>query len=159
MLIPKSMRFNKLDDLKYQGLSSPPSYAGTRNLFTRYALSKLANILFCKELQRHLDEEGVPIISTTCNPGGTNTDGGMSVWPIWLRPIMSRLFAPAEKGALPVLYLAGAPDIKRDPQKYKAVYLNPACQAESPSVMAQDPTLAKNLWKTSEEALVTYINA
>ncbi|KAF2103561.1 NAD(P)-binding protein [Rhizodiscina lignyota] len=157
MLIPKHIRFDKLDDFKYHGMTSSPNFSSTRDLFSRYALSKLANILFCKELQRRFDLEKVPITSMTNNPGGTNTQGGMSVWPVWLRPVMSRLFVPASKGALPVLYQSGAPEIKRDPAKYKAVYFNPSCKIEAPSALARDGVLAKNLWKTSEEALGTYI--
>jgi len=158
LLIPK-MRFDKIEDFKYKGMTSSPDFSGMRDLFTRYALSKLANILFCKELQRRFEKEKVPIISTTCNPGGTNTDGGMSVWPVWMRPIMSRLFAPASKGALPVLYLAAAPEIKGDPSKYKALYYNPSCKAETPSALARDVGLARNLWATSEKALEAYIRA
>lgn len=159
MLIPAKMRFDKLDDLKYHGMTSSPNFSGMRDLFSRYAVSKLANVLFTKELQRLLDVDKVPIISTTCNPGGTNTEGGMSVWPVWMRPIMSRIFAPASKGALPILYLASAPEIKRDPAKYKALYYNASCKAETPSALARDAQLAKNLWKTSEEAVATYIKA
>jgi NAD(P)-dependent dehydrogenase (short-subunit alcohol dehydrogenase family) len=158
MMIPK-MRFDSLDDFRYHGVTSSPDYSGMRDLFSRYAMSKLANVLFCKELQRKMDLEHIPVISTTCNPGGTNTDGGMSVWPVFLRPIMSRLFAPASKGALPVLYLAAAPEVVQEPTKYKAQYMNPTCKVEKPSALAQDPELARNLWKTSEEALQTYLKA
>jgi NAD(P)-dependent dehydrogenase (short-subunit alcohol dehydrogenase family) len=155
MMIPANMQFSSLDSLRYPGMSSP-NYTGMRDMFSRYALSKLANILFSKELQRRLDAENIPIISTSCNPGGTNTEGGMSVWPAWMRPIMSRIFAPASKGALPVLFLTSAPEIKRDPAKYKALYYNPSCKAEKPSALAQDTQLARNLWKISEEAVAAY---
>lgn len=156
-MIPSNIRFDKIDDFKYGGVTSPPAYSGMRNLFSRYGVSKLANILFTKELQRRLDEEGVSVISTTCNPGGTNTGGGLSVWPAWLRPIMGRMFAPATKGALPILYLACAPEIGSDGTKYKARYYNSSCTAEAPSTLAQDMLVAKNLWKTSEEAVAAYL--
>lgn len=157
MLIPAKIQFDKLDDLRYHGMTSSPNFSGMRDMFSRYAMSKLANILFCKELQRRLDADEVPIISTTCNPGGTNTEGGMSVWPVWMRPIMSRIFASAAKGALPVLYLASAPEIKLDSAKFKALYYNPSCKVEKPSALAQDAQLAKNLWRISEEATAPYI--
>lgn len=35
--------------------------------------SKLANILYAKELQRHLDAEGAPIIVTSAHPGSIVT--------------------------------------------------------------------------------------
>ena len=50
------------------------TYANSRRAaFFRYGNSKLANILFAKELQRRLDREGVPIISLTLDPGVVNT--------------------------------------------------------------------------------------
>jgi hypothetical protein len=70
---------------------------------------------------------------------------------------MSKIFAPASKGALPVLYLASAPEIKRDPAKYKGLYCNPSCKAETPSAPARDEQLARNLWKTSEKAVAAYV--
>ena len=156
MLIPANLQFDKLEDFHHHGVSAP-NYSGMRDLFSRYALSKLANILFCKELQRRLDSDNVPIISTTCNPGPTNTEGGMSVWPALIRPVMSRIFAPASKGALSVLYLASAPEIQNDPAKYKAQYYNTACKVELPSLPARDAQLAQNLWRLSETAVTPYM--
>ncbi|KAK2054710.1 NAD(P)-binding protein [Colletotrichum caudatum] len=40
----------------------------------RYALAKLANVLFAKELQRRLDARDIPVISTSMHPGGAATD-------------------------------------------------------------------------------------
>jgi hypothetical protein len=157
MFIPTGMKFDKPEDLDYHGVNSPPEYSGLRNKMSRYALSKLANVLFCKELQRRLDADGVPIISTVCNPGGTKTEGGLGVWPWFLRPIMGMLFVAPSKGALPVLFLSGAPEIKRNPNDHKALYYNPSCKVETPSALAQDMQVAKNLWKISEEAVATYI--
>lgn len=153
MMIPNTMRFDKLSDLKYQGTSSTPPYASTRDLFSRYALSKLANILFTTALQqRHSN-----ILCASCNPGGTNTAGGMSVWPVFLRPIMSRLFVAPSVGARPVLLLAAGKDVAAERERYKAVYVGNKCKVETPSQFARDAGMAENLWKVSEQALAKWI--
>ena len=54
-----------------------------------YAVSKLANILFTSALQRRHPN----ILCTSCNPGGVKTEGGLSVWPWFLKPVMNMLFA------------------------------------------------------------------
>jgi NAD(P)-dependent dehydrogenase (short-subunit alcohol dehydrogenase family) len=152
-MIPKTMRFDTPSDLKFHGTSSTPPYATTWDLFSRYALSKLANILFTTALQqRHQN-----IICTSCNPGRTNTAGGMSVWPSLLRPIMSRLFAPPAVGARPVLFLAAGRDVAAERGKYKGVYMGSKCRVEMPSPLARNAEMAENLWKVSEEALGKWI--
>jgi hypothetical protein len=40
-MIPSAMNFDKPDDFKYPGVS-PPNYTGMRDMFSCYALSKLA---------------------------------------------------------------------------------------------------------------------
>ncbi|KAF2814348.1 NAD(P)-binding protein [Mytilinidion resinicola] len=157
MLIPPNLAFDTAADFKYHGPTSYPSWASRRDLFARYALSKLANILFASELQRRMDTEKVPLIATSYNPSGVNTEGGMSVWPAWMRPIMSRIFAPPAKGALTGLFVAAAPEVKREAARYKGKYFNEKARLEKPSKLAQDPQLARNLWELSEEALESFV--
>ena len=152
-MIPSTMRFDKIDDFKFHGTSSSPPYAGMGDLFSRYALSKLANILFTAALQERYPN----FVCTSCNPGGTNTAGGMSVWPAFLRPVMSRLFATPAVGARPVLLLAGDRDVAAQRGKYKGVYMGSKCKVETPSQFARNAELAENLWKVSEEALGKWI--
>jgi NAD(P)-dependent dehydrogenase (short-subunit alcohol dehydrogenase family) len=141
------MRFDKPSDFEYHGFSSKPPHNSTRDLFSRYALSKLANILFTAALQKRYQG----IICTSCNPGGTNTAGGMSVWPVFLRPIMSRFFVAPAVGARPVILLAAGTE------RYKGVYMGNKCKVELPSSFARDAALAENLWNSSEEALAKWI--
>ena len=153
MMIPSTLRFDKAADLQYKGVSTSPPYAGTRDLFSRYGVSKLANVLFTTALQkRHQD-----IICASCNPGPTNTAGGMSVWPGFMQPIMSLLFMPAAVGAKPLMLLAGGMEVANDRGKYKGAYVGSKCKVESPSQMARDKEMAENLYKLSEEALKKWI--
>lgn len=153
MLIPNTMRFDKISDLKYHGTSSTSPYNSRKDLFSRYALSKLANILFTMALQRRYKN----ILCASCNPGGTNTAGGMSVWPALLRPVMSRLFVSPAVGARPVLLLAAGKDVGAERERYRGAYVGSKCKVETPSQMARDEGMAENLWKLSEEALAEWI--
>jgi hypothetical protein len=126
-------------------------------MFGRLGLSKLANILFARELQKRLDEEDISIISTVYNPGPTATDGAQSIFPGWLWPVLRLLLLSVEKGSRPAVYLAAAPEIKRDAAKYKGQYFNVGCKTEAPSKLGRDEVLAKNLWKLSEEAVGNYL--
>src|ERR1700744_5992929 len=121
MLVPSQLRFDKIDDFKYPGMTSSP-YSGMRDMFSRYSVSKLANILVAKEIQRRLDAEESPVIATSVDPGPVNTEGGMGLFPAWLRPLLkfSRLWVAPSTGAIPVLYLATEPAIRQNPAKYKA---------------------------------------
>jgi hypothetical protein len=127
-------------------------------MFSRYSVSKLANILFGTELQRRLDAEELPIITTSVDPGPVNTKGGMSIFPVWLRPILSRLWVAPSTGAIPVLYLATEPKVKRNPAHHKALYYSTNCQPVASSAAAQDPLLARNLWETSMLAVAEWVN-
>lgn len=155
MLVPGKLRFDKIDDLKYPGMTSSATYSGLRDMFSRYAVSKLANILFAKELQRQLDAEQIPIITASVNPGPVNTDGGLSVFPKWLQPLMrlSGMFVAPSKGAIPILYLATEPTIRKDPAAYKGLYYTTNCQPTTPSAAARDPVIAQNLWEISTKAV------
>ncbi|KAF2500868.1 NAD(P)-binding protein [Lophium mytilinum] len=157
MLTPARLAFDNAVDFKYPGPTSYPDWASRRDLFARYGVSKLAGILFTSELQRRMDAEEIPLIAMSTNPGFTNTAGSMFALPGWMRPIMSRLTASPAQGALTELYVAAAPEVKREAAKYKGKYFNLKAGLETPSALAQDPQVAKNLWELSEEALESFI--
>jgi NAD(P)-dependent dehydrogenase (short-subunit alcohol dehydrogenase family) len=72
---------------------------------TRYQMSKFANILFTYELQRRLETAGSPAISTACHPGGSATELGRHIPPLFailLMPLQLVMNTSAE-GALPTL--------------------------------------------------------
>ena len=155
MLVPATMQFDKLEDLQYPGRpQSHAPYAGTRDLFSRYAVSKTANILHAVELQRRFDAENISIIAASFNPGGNNTEGAMSVFPAWLRPIMSRIMKPPTYGARPALFLAAS----EHAAKFKGAYIEPNCKLGSASAIATDSARAKNLWDLSESEINRFLS-
>lgn len=107
-------------------LSSIAAYAGKIDFdnldgskgyrsFKFYSQSKLANMLFARELQLRLTQHQVDTISVACHPGFTHTNlasrgSGKPVSGIF--GLLSRSFGQkALMGALPTLYAATSPTI------------------------------------------------
>jgi NAD(P)-dependent dehydrogenase (short-subunit alcohol dehydrogenase family) len=123
-----------------------------------YANSKLANLLFALELHRKLVSRGLPVTSVAAHPGlaatGLISDpegAGSTRLGRNLAPVFAKVFAqPAAVGARAVLYAAtlAAPGSYTGPQRLHETRgeLGPARM----SACACDPSLAKQLWITSE---------
>ncbi len=123
-----------------------------------YEQSKLANLMFCFELQRRAVAAGVPLESMAAHPGYAATNlqsaGTDRFYERWFMAIGNRLFAQsAEMGALPTLYaatLAGLPG---------GTYAGPGGRSEQrgyPKVVtaagkAYDEQAWRRLWEVSEQ--------
>ena len=117
----------------------------------QYGQSKLANLLFAKELQRRLDEAGVKTVSAAAHPGWTATNLQVTV-PLFVK--LNPFFGMKPlQGALPTLYAATADDVTGGeyfgPDGAFEVWGKPA-RAKT-SKRANDPKLAARLWQVSEE--------
>jgi NAD(P)-dependent dehydrogenase (short-subunit alcohol dehydrogenase family) len=80
-----------------------------------YGQSKLANLMFCFELQKRATATGSPLRSLAAHPGYARTNLQFA-GPKWYEQIVMRVTNPllgqsAEMGALPTLYAATKPDI------------------------------------------------
>lgn len=110
--------------------------------FPEYAVSKLANILFTKELARRLDGTGVTTYAV--DPGRVATD----VWrrvPAPVRWAIKKFMLSPEQGAQSSLVAAASPDVAADTGRYYTVGGTP----QRPSPLAEDAELAKTLWTKS----------
>lgn len=108
-----------------------------------YSNSKLANALFSAELARKLAGTGVTTYSL--HPGVVATDVWREVpWPF--RSLMKLGMINAEQGAATTLYCATAAECAGETGLYYD-----KCHVKTPSAMAQDATLAAELWRRSEE--------
>ena len=111
-----------------------------------YANSKLANILFTRELARRLDGTGVT--ANCAHPGVVRTGFGQESRPLLklgitiARPFM----ASPERGADTIVYLATSPDVAGETGGY---YVKR--QRREPSAAARDDTAARELWELSEK--------
>jgi NAD(P)-dependent dehydrogenase (short-subunit alcohol dehydrogenase family) len=117
---------------------------GGYGLMRAYGRSKLANVLFTRELDRRL--AGTGVTANCLHPGAVATN----IWshaPGYLRPLLAiaRLFMlSAEKGGDRILFLAASPDV--DAQSGGYYERN---QKVSPSVVARDAAVASELWARS----------
>lgn len=137
-------------------VASGAHYGGTMDLddlgFERgyriiraYARSKLANVLFTRELAKRLDGSGITV--NCLHPGRVATN----IWngaPAWIRPVFSLvknavMISPAA-GAETIVYLASSPDVEGK----TGLYLEKN-HPKPPSHLAQDDALARRLWDES----------
>jgi NAD(P)-dependent dehydrogenase (short-subunit alcohol dehydrogenase family) len=111
-----------------------------------YANSKLANILFTRELARRLDGTGVT--ANCAHPGVVRTGFGRESRPLLRLGItMARPFmASPERGADTIVYLASSPDVAGQTGGY---YVKR--QRREPSAAARDDAAARELWEISEK--------
>lgn len=126
-----------------------------------YSDSKLANLLFARELDRKLKSEDIEVKSMACHPGVSTTnlfDAEESQHGFIATKVMGlalKVFGqPPEKGCLPMLYAAVSEDIEGGgeyigPDGLKSFRGNP--EKQMPSKKARDEGLAEKLWRKSEE--------
>ena len=115
----------------------------TRSLtgLDEYAVSKLANVLFTRELARRLGRSGVH--SYALHPGVVASDAWRSV-PWGFRSLIKLFMLSNEQGAATTLYCATSPAVAAHDGRYYD-----ACKERTPSKVALDDDLAKRLWEES----------
>ena len=77
--------------------------------YTFYGQSKLANLMFAKELDKRLKANHCRTISLAAHPGISSTNLftlGRKKTPWFVKPLLKIVSQPAEKGALPVIMAA-----------------------------------------------------
>ncbi|MCR8657394.1 oxidoreductase [Paenibacillus endoradicis] len=81
-----------------------------------YGQSKLANLLFAKELQNKFSSHGIDSVSVACHPGFSQTNlfsrGSGKPANIFVRFLQNLVSQPADMGALPTLYAATEQEVK-----------------------------------------------
>ncbi len=131
---------------KLDELAKPKSYSA----WGAYGASKLANILFSKELSERLLDDG--ITSNSLHPGGVATNFGAGDGLSGLLIKLARpFFITPEEGAETSVYLAASPEVEHVTGLYFAKK-KPA----TPSSDARSDYNAKRLWAISEE--LTHLN-
>ncbi|RZL30934.1 MAG: SDR family NAD(P)-dependent oxidoreductase, partial [Pedobacter sp.] len=126
------------DDLNYENKKYSTMKA--------YGSSKLANILFTKELAKRL--QGTNITVNCVHPGAVNSNFGSNTKGIMgiVSKIIKPFFISAEKGAETQIYLATSPELEGVTGEYFVKK-----KIEQPNSEARDENIAKRLWEVSEK--------
>ena len=123
--------------LDFDDLQSAHGYSG----FKAYGRSKLANILFTRELARRLS--GAAVTANCLHPGFVATrfgdqTGGLLSYVVRI----AKIFAiSSEEGAETLVYLASSPEVAHVSGAY--FY---KCRPATPTKKAQDDAAAQRLW-------------
>lgn len=131
-------RGNTLD---FADLQSAQGYRG----FTVYGRSKLANILFTRELARRL--AGTGVTANCLHPGFVATrfgDNNSGLFRLGLGFAKQFFALSPEKGAETIVYLASSPDVAETTGIYFA-----KSRPATPTTAARDDTAAQRLWEES----------
>uniref|UniRef100_A0A8D0GI87 Dehydrogenase/reductase 13 n=1 Tax=Sphenodon punctatus TaxID=8508 RepID=A0A8D0GI87_SPHPU len=114
--------------------------------FWAYCDSKLANILYARELASKL--EGTDVTCYALHPGVVNTELFRYV-PVWLKPLFLPFswlfFRDPTDGAQTSVYCATQEGIEMFSGRYFA-----DCRVQEPWPHARDDAVAKKLWEVSE---------
>ena len=128
--------------IEFDDLQAERGYAGMR----AYAQSKLANILFTRELARRLSGSGVAAYSV--HPGTVRTgfarEDASRLFRLVLRAGALLMKSP-EQGAQTSVYAASSPELVGRTGEYLA-----KSRVAKPSARAQDDVAAARLWSVSE---------
>ncbi len=123
------------------------NYKHSYSRMQAYMRSKLANVLFAKELARRTKGMGIDVFSL--NPGGVDTDITRYLLPQWampvLDPIMSLTIKSARAGAQTAIHCAVASEV----QGMSGSYFSD-CKEKALGKDGMNEGFAKKLWEVSE---------
>src|SRR5690606_31029669 len=106
-----------------------------------YGQSKLANILFTKELNRRLQDKKVFV--NAVHPGVVKTELGRNLGGVtfYLGKLLSMVGKSPEQGAMNTLYCATSPVIETE--NLSGLHFEPVGRSTAPTPAANDPQLAE----------------
>jgi NAD(P)-dependent dehydrogenase (short-subunit alcohol dehydrogenase family) len=122
-----------------EGIDFDRVQRSTRSLFgwKEYGVSKLANVLFARELARRQPDWRTYAV----HPGMTNTN----IFPRLIRPLLRNRLRSPEQGADTVVWCSTSADVADESGLYYR-----RRESRPPSEAAQDEDLARELWVRSE---------
>ena len=123
------------------------SFTGNKpyGLMKAYGQSKLANVLFTRELAQRVKADGISVFCL--HPGGVGTNiAGRGFFRRNLYKLLGGFMSPA-RGAKTSVYLATEPGIEHQ----SGSYFDEFCKVKPGSKLSQDMNLARRLWEESEK--------
>ena len=152
-VVTVSSTAHKMGRIDFEDLQSERSY----RRWGAYGQSKLANLLFCFELDRRLEATDADLLSVAAHPGYSATNLQFAATPSRIERlasvVLNRVYAQsAERGAAPTLYAATA-DIPGGsfvgPDGFQEMRGEPRIVKSTRA--ARDPETALRLWALSEQ--------
>ncbi|XP_068955439.1 retinol dehydrogenase 14 isoform X2 [Petaurus breviceps papuanus] len=143
-IVVVSSKLYKYGEIKFEDLNSELNY----NKSFCYSQSKLANILFTRELARRL--EGTNVTVNVLHPGIVRTNLGRHInIPLLVKPLFNLVswafFKTPAEGAQTSVYLASSAEVEGVSGKYFG-----DCKEEDLLPKAMDDSVARKLWDISE---------
>ncbi|WP_394821566.1 SDR family oxidoreductase [Pendulispora albinea] len=129
-------------DIDFDDLQMETGYA----IMRAYDRSKLANVLFTRELARRLELENAGVTVNSLHPGAVATQ----IWshaPWYAQPLLAvakRFMITPEEGANRVVHLAVSLEVEGQTGGYYEKY-----RLVEPALRAQDEAVAEKLWTVS----------
>lgn len=124
----------------------------------RYGISKLAVMMFAAELQKRFDEQNIPILSVSINPGTANSHGSApALLKPALRPMFKWMTVTPEKASWSALFFGTAKEA-RDP-KYKGKYHEPLAVVTAAHPYLEDIKMREALWEATTDEINTYLRS
>ncbi|MGB3621372.1 SDR family NAD(P)-dependent oxidoreductase [Ketobacter sp. MCCC 1A13808] len=126
-----------------------------------YGQSKLANLVFARELERKLNASGAQTMSVAVHPGVTSTNlatpglqqSGSVLLAKLVKMVTPLVTQSATKGALPSLYAATSNEIEGGeyigPDRFYGTFGYPT--AATSTRRSNNPDIARKLWQVSEK--------
>jgi retinol dehydrogenase 12 len=127
--------------IDWERLRKKPSITGLRE----YNVSKLANVLFTKELARQLAGSGVTVYAV--HPGQVATNIWKSRLPGPIYKLVTMRFLTPEQGAVAMIHTATAPEVASQ----TGLYYDEHGHEKHSSRISNDEALARTLWTKSAE--------
>lgn len=152
-VVTVSSTAHRMGKISFDDLQGERRYSRWR----AYGQSKLANLLFMFELERHLVAAGWPIRSVAAHPGYAATHlqstGPPLIETILMKVSNAVIAQSAEMGALPTLFAATAPGVEG------GSFIGPGGMGQQrghpafvvPNQASRDEQVAERLWGVSEE--------
>ncbi|KAH8175366.1 short chain dehydrogenase domain-containing protein [Sarocladium implicatum] len=124
----------------------------------RYAVSKLAVLMFAAELQRRFDADKLPILSVCINPGTANSHGSApAVLKPWVRRFAKWMTVTPDEASWNALFF-GTAEAARD-EKYKGKYHEPVAVITKSHAQVEDLQQRAFLWEAATEEINTYFKS
>ena len=133
---------HRMGHMHFDDINLARKYSGMR----AYAQSKLANILFTRELARRLEGTGVTVNAVDPGPVASGFGRNNHGFSTFMMGVLAPLMPTPTKGAKTAIYLSASPEVEGVTGKYFA-----KCKEKRPTKAARSDSDARKLWELSQK--------